>query len=186
MTLLEALTGRRPNVSKFRVWGSRSRALKPKKQQRKLEPRTEEGRFVGYTVDGKAYRIFEDGKNKVSERRDVLMEEKPAKSGTSGDGSSAGPHLTMTEDSANTGGMNDSMNMLDAERDGEEKHLPVEDFESACDGAPDGLADEEDDDERQGQNDSLLPVGNSPSEVYNAALGPRSSTHRPSSKITWW
>jgi len=48
-------------------------------QQRKLEPRTDVGRFVGYTVGGKAYRILEDGENKVFERRDVLMEEKPAK-----------------------------------------------------------------------------------------------------------
>jgi len=41
VTPLEALTGRRPNVSGFRVWGSRAWALKPKKQQRKLEPRTD-------------------------------------------------------------------------------------------------------------------------------------------------
>jgi len=57
------------------------------------------GRFVGYTVGGKAYRILEDGTNRVFERRDVLMEEKPAKADSSGDGSSAGPQLTMTEDS---------------------------------------------------------------------------------------
>ena len=47
VTPLEALTGRRPNVSGFRVWRIRAWALKPKKQQRKLEPRTDEGRFVG-------------------------------------------------------------------------------------------------------------------------------------------
>jgi len=66
VTPLEALTGRRPNVSGFRVWGSRAWALKPKKQQRKLEPRTDVGRFVGYTVGGEAYRILEDGTNKAS------------------------------------------------------------------------------------------------------------------------
>jgi len=37
-------------------------------------PRTDVGRFVGYTVGGKAYRILEDETNQVSERRDVLME----------------------------------------------------------------------------------------------------------------
>jgi len=77
VTPLEALTRRRPHVSGFRVWGSRAWALKPKKQQRKLEPRTDVGRFVGYTVGGKAYRILENGTNKVVERRDVLMEEQP-------------------------------------------------------------------------------------------------------------
>jgi len=58
VTPLEALTGRRPNVAGFCVWGSRAWALKPKKQQRKLEPRTDVGRFIGYTVGGKAYRIL--------------------------------------------------------------------------------------------------------------------------------
>ena len=82
VTPLEALTGRRPNVAGFRVWGSRAWELKPNKQQGKLEPRTDVGRFVGYTVGGKAFRILEDGSNKVFERRDDLMEEKPTKAGT--------------------------------------------------------------------------------------------------------
>jgi len=47
VTLLEALTRRRPNVPGFRFWGSRAWALKPRTQQRKLKPRTDEGRFVG-------------------------------------------------------------------------------------------------------------------------------------------
>jgi len=183
---LEALTGRRPNVSGFRVWGSRAWALKPKKQQRKLEPRTDAGRFVGYTVGEKPYRILEDGTDKVFERRDVLMEEKSAKADSSGDGSSAGTQLTITEDSDSNGGMDESMDMLDAERDGGEKTLRVEDSESEDDGDPDSLADDKDDEERQGPNDSMLPVGISPSEVYNAAPRPRRSTRRPAPKVTWW
>jgi len=93
MTPLEALTGRRPNVAGFRVWGSRAWELKPKTQQRKLEPRTDVGRFVGYAVGGKAYRILKDGSDKVIERRDVLMEENPAigVKNASTAGSSAGP-----------------------------------------------------------------------------------------------
>jgi len=186
VTPLEALTGRRSNVSGFRDWGSRAWALKPKKQQRKLEPRTDVGRFVGYTVGEKAYRIFEDGTNKVFERRDVLMEETPAKADSSGDGSSAGPQLTMTEDSDNKGGMDESMDMLDAEGDGGEKSLPVEDSESEDDGDPDSLADDNEDEERQGQNDSMPPIGTSTSDVCNSAPGPRGSTRRPSPKVTWW
>jgi len=79
VTPLEALTGRCPNVVGFRVWGSRAWALKPKKQQRKLEPTTEVGRFVGYTVGGKAYRILDNETKQVFECRDVLLEENPAK-----------------------------------------------------------------------------------------------------------
>jgi len=186
VTPLEALTRRRPNVSGFRVWGSRAWALKPKKQQRKLELRTDVARFVGYRVGGKAYCILEGGTNKVFERRDVLMEEKPAKADSSGDGSSAGPRLTMADDSDNNGGMQESMDMLEAEGDGGEKNIPVEDSESEDDGDPDSLSDDKDDEERQGQNDSMLPVGTSPSEVYSAAPGPRRSTRRPAPKVTWW
>jgi len=95
VTPLEALTGRRPDVARFRVWGSHASALKPKKQQRRLEPRTDVGRFVGQTVGGKVYRILEDGTNKRFERRDVRMQEKPTKAGTSPVCSSAGPQLTV-------------------------------------------------------------------------------------------
>jgi len=186
VTPLGALTGRRPNVSGFRVWGSRAWALKPKKQQRKLEPRTDVGRFVGYAVGANSYRILENGTNKVFERRDVLMKEKQAEAWTSGDGSSAGPQQTITEDRNNQGGMDESMDMLDAEEDAREKHLPFEDFDSEDDGDPDRLADDKDDEELQGQKDSLIPVGKAPSEVYNASLGPRRSTRRPAPKLTWW
>jgi len=186
VTPLEALTRRRPLVSGFRVWGSRAWALKPKKEQRELEPRTDVGRFVGYTVGGKAYRILDDGTDKAFERRDVLMEEKPAKADSSGDGSSAGPQLTMTEDSDNNGGMEESMDMLDSEGDGGEKNLPVEDYESEVDCYSDSLGDDNDDEERQGQNAWMLPVGTSTSEVHNAAPGPRRSTRRPAPKVSWW
>jgi len=107
LTPLEAVTGRGLNGSGFRVWRSRAWALETKKQQRKLEPRTDVGRFVGYTVGGKAYCVLDNGTNKVFERRDVLMEEKQAKAESSGDGSSAGPQLTMTADSDNKGGMDE-------------------------------------------------------------------------------
>jgi len=186
VTPLGALTGRRPNVSGFCFWGSRAWALKPKKQQRKLEPRTDVGRFVGYAVGANSYRILENGTNKVFERRDVLMKEKQAEAGTSGDGSSACPQQTITEDRNNQGCIDESVDMLDAEENAREKHRPFEDFDSEDDGGPDRLADDKDDEELQGQKDSLIPVDKAPSEVYNAALGPRRSTRRPAPKVTWW
>jgi len=42
---LDALTEKRPDVSEFRVWGSRAWALERKKQQSDLQPRTGVGRF---------------------------------------------------------------------------------------------------------------------------------------------
>ena len=161
VTPLEELTGRRPNVTGFRVWGILAWAHKPKKQQRKLESRTDVSRFVGHTVGGKAYRILEDGTSKVFECRDVLMEEKPTKAGTSPVGSSAGPQMTMTEDSANNGGMDGAMDMLDAEGDGGEKRFPEKDSESDSDSDPDDLADDNDDEEGQDDAASIHPVGHS-------------------------
>jgi len=186
VTPLEALTGRRSNVAGFRVWGSRAWELKPKKQQRKLEPRTVVGQFVGYTIGGKAYRILEDRSNKVFERRDVLMEEKPPKAGTSPVGSSAGPQLTMTEDSDDNGGMDRAMDMLDAEVNGGEKRLPEEDSKSDGDGELEDLADDNDAEKGQGDTASSRPVGHLPAEMDNAAPGPRPSTRRPAPKVTWW
>jgi len=112
------------------------------------------------------------------------MEEKPAMADSSGDGSSAGTQLMMTENSDSNGGMDESMDMLDAEGDGGDKKLPVEDSESEYDGDPDSLADDKDDEEREGPNDQMLPVGISPSEVCNAAPGPRRIKRRPAPKVT--
>jgi len=87
-------------VKGFRVWGIREWALKPKQRQRKLEPRTDVGRFVGYTVGGNAYRILEDVSNKFYERRDVLMKETSSKAieKTSAPGRASSAFLTGQTD----------------------------------------------------------------------------------------
>jgi len=113
VTPLEALTGIRADVNGFRVWRIRAWALKPKQQQRKLEPRTDVGRIVGYTVGGKANRILEDVPNKVFERPDVLMEETSSKAikRTSTPGPASSPFLTSQTDGDKEDG---AMDMLDA------------------------------------------------------------------------
>lgn len=75
VTPWEAFTGKRPDVSGLRVWGSRAWALKTPKEQRRMEPKALVGRFVGYTRSGKGYRVLLDGSDQVVERRDVVMEE---------------------------------------------------------------------------------------------------------------
>jgi len=122
VTPLESLTGRRPNVAGFRVWRSRGRALKPKKQQRKLEPKTDVGRIVGYAVGVQAYRNLEDATSEVFERRDVLMEESPFKVEASTVGSGAGPRLTADYDGDKDDATAGAMEMLDAEREREDEY----------------------------------------------------------------
>jgi len=134
VTPLEALTGRRPDIRGFLVWGSRAWALKPKQQHRKLDPRTDAGRFAGCTVGGKAYRILEDESNRIFERRDVLMEENSSKTidKMSAARSSASPRLTALTDGVKKHG---AMDMLNAEVPSGDEYAPQQ--SSECDGAPD-------------------------------------------------
>jgi len=186
VTPLEALTGRRPNVAGFRVWGSRAWAHKPKKQQRKLEPRTDVGHFVGYTVGGKAYRILEDETNQVFERRDVLMEENPAQVETSAVGSSAGPRLTAEADADSVDGTEGEMGMLDAEGGRGDEYTPDEASVNDEDGSPPSLAEESEEEDDDGDDDSTPWVGQAPAASDSVAPGPRRSKRKPAPKVTWW
>jgi len=157
MTPLEALTGRRPNVAGFRVWGSRAWALKPKTQQRKLEPRTDVGRFVGYAVGGKAYRVLKDGSDQVIERRDVLMEENPAVGvkNASTAASSAGPQLTARSDGDNNADEDGAIDFLDGEGGSGDEYVPdLKSDSDDKDGSPHSPSGSRDDDD--GNNRSTL------------------------------
>ena len=186
VTPLEALTGRRPNVAGFRVWGSRAWALKPKKQQRKLEPRTDVGRFVGYTVGGKAYRILEDETNQIFERRDVLMEENPAKLEASAVGSSAGPRLTAGNDGGKEDATEGAMDMLDAERGREDEYAPDDTSDSDEEVGPPSLAEDSEEDVEDCSDGSTPAGGQGPATCDSAAPGPRRSKRKPAPKVTWW
>jgi len=92
----------------------------------------------------------------------------------------------MAEDSDDNGGMDGEMDMLDAEGDGGEKHLPAEDSESDSAGDLDDLADDNDDEESQADTSSLRPVSHPPAEMDNDAPRPRRFTRRPALKVSWW
>ena len=159
VTPLEALKGRRPNVARFRVCGSRAWALKPKKQQRKLEPRTDVGRFVGYTVVGKAYCILEDETNQVFERRAVLTEEGPAKVEKSAVGPSVGPRLTAEADVDSVDGTEGEMDMLDAKNGRGDEYTPDETSTSDEDGSSPSLDEESEKEDNDGDSDSKEVAG---------------------------
>jgi len=185
VTPLEALTGRRPNVAGFRVWGSRAWALKPKKQQRKLEPRTEVGRFVGYTVGGKAYRILENETNQVFERRDVLMEENPAKVETSAVGSSAGPRLTAEYDGDKDGATEGAMDMLGAEGGREDEYSPDDTSDSDNKVGPPSFAGDSQEEDEDSVGGSTSAAAQAPAASDSVTPGPRRSNRKPAPKVTW-
>jgi len=158
VTPLEALTRRRPEVKGFCVWESQAWALKPKQQQRKLEPRTDVGRFVGYTVGGKAYCILEDGSKKIFERHDVLMEETSSKAikKTSVPGPAFTPFLTGQTDGDKEDG---AMDMLDAEAPSGDEYASQQSSESDVEPEEAAVLDAEDGDDDDAVEDAADHYG---------------------------
>lgn len=77
MTLEEAFTGKKPDVSHFRIFGSLAYCHIPKDTRTKLDQTKERGYFVGYSETSKAYHIFILGTRWIIVRRDVkFMEDK--------------------------------------------------------------------------------------------------------------
>ena len=74
----EAFTGKKPDVSRFRIFGCMTYSHVPEEKRTKLEPTAEKGIFVGYSETSKAYRIYISALRKTVLRRDVRFEEEKA------------------------------------------------------------------------------------------------------------
>ena len=72
----EAWTGYKPSVKHLRIFGSRASVLVPKERRRsKVESKSWMGIFVGYSIQSKAYRIWDPMKRRTIISRDVIVEE---------------------------------------------------------------------------------------------------------------
>jgi hypothetical protein len=71
----ELFYGRKPDVSGLRVFGARAFVLTPKQLRGKLDPVSQPGVFVGYSVNSKAYRVLLEATGKIVESRDVSINE---------------------------------------------------------------------------------------------------------------
>ncbi len=67
--------GKVPNLSHFRVFGSKCWYVVPRKNVRKLDPRSNEGMFIGYSTQSKGYKIWDPAFNKIVVSRDVRFDE---------------------------------------------------------------------------------------------------------------
>jgi hypothetical protein len=73
-----ALHQKKPDVSHFRIFGSKVVARKTESDSlSKMEPRGEDGRFMGYSRDSRGYLIWFPHKNKLMVRRDVKFIDSP-------------------------------------------------------------------------------------------------------------
>ena len=78
MTPKECFSGKKPEVSHFRIFGSLTYSRVPSEKRTKLEPTVENGIFVGYDETSKAFHIYLPSQRKVVVRRDVKFEEERA------------------------------------------------------------------------------------------------------------
>jgi hypothetical protein len=71
----EAFTGKKHDVSHFRIFGSLVYYHVPSENRKKLEPMAIKGIFVGYIETTKAYRVYVSALRRPVIRRDVKFEE---------------------------------------------------------------------------------------------------------------
>jgi hypothetical protein len=74
-TSYKLLTGNKPNVSYFRVFGSKCYILVKKGRHSKFAPKVVEGFLLGYDSNTKAYRVFNKSSGLVEVSSDVVFDE---------------------------------------------------------------------------------------------------------------
>ena len=74
-TSYELLTGNKPNVSYFRVFGSKCYILVKKGRNSKFAPKAVEGFLLGYDSNTKAYRVFNKSSGLVEVSSDVVFDD---------------------------------------------------------------------------------------------------------------
>jgi hypothetical protein len=74
-TSYELLTGNKPNVSYFRVFGSKCYILVKKGRHSKFAPKAVEGFLLGYDSNTKAYRVFNKSSGLVGVSSGVVFDE---------------------------------------------------------------------------------------------------------------
>jgi hypothetical protein len=74
-TPIEVFTGKKPDLSRMRVWGARAYMHVPKALRRKLDPVSEKGWFVGYETNAVAYRFLRERDERIIVSRDLIIDE---------------------------------------------------------------------------------------------------------------
>ena len=72
----ESFTGKKPEVSHFRIFGCPTFSHDPSEKMTKLEPTIDRGIFVGYDETSNAFRIYLPTPRKVVVRREVRFKER--------------------------------------------------------------------------------------------------------------
>jgi hypothetical protein len=74
-TSYELLTDKKPNVSYFRIFGSKCFILVKRGRKSKFAPKTVEGFLLGYDSNKRAYRVFNKSSGQVEVSCDIVFDE---------------------------------------------------------------------------------------------------------------
>lgn len=72
-TPIEMWTGKKPNLSNMRIFGSEVMAQVPKEKRQKWDAKSRKFVFVGYCESSKGYRLLDLNTNKIIKSRDVVF-----------------------------------------------------------------------------------------------------------------
>ncbi|KAK2385434.1 putative mitochondrial protein [Trifolium repens] len=72
-TLYELWRERKPTVKHFHVFGSKCYILADREQRRKLDPKSDEGIFLGYSTNSRSYRVYNSRTKVVMESYNVVV-----------------------------------------------------------------------------------------------------------------
>lgn len=69
----EKWSGKRPDVSQVKIFGSEVLVHTPREKRTKWQPKSKQMMFIGFDDDRKGYRCFDEKTNKVIVSRDVIF-----------------------------------------------------------------------------------------------------------------
>jgi len=76
-TFYELCKGMKPTVKYFHVFGSKCYILSDRDYRRKMDPKSDEGIFLGYSTNSRAYRVFNSKTKTVMESINVVIDNVP-------------------------------------------------------------------------------------------------------------
>ena len=77
MTPFKSWSGHKPDVTHFKIFGSKAWARIPTEKRKDLQPQSQEYLFVGYYKDSKGYKLINLSTNKYFIERSVQFQEEP-------------------------------------------------------------------------------------------------------------
>ncbi|MCI39504.1 gag-pol polyprotein, partial [Trifolium medium] len=76
-TLYELWKGRKPTIKYFHVFGSKCYILADREHRKKMDPKSDEGIFLGYSTNSRACRVFNSITKVMMESINVVIDDLP-------------------------------------------------------------------------------------------------------------